>query len=124
MQDLFHIEMFPDLYDMENKEDGSLMVLLSIWGHTLCFASIVLGTELHFLVDLGAIDYFIDLAVTNDMCLPLYHALLTITLASGERVTSHSICCQLPVIISNNNFIIDIRNADLPDDVDIILGTP
>ncbi|GJN35119.1 hypothetical protein PR202_gb23861 [Eleusine coracana subsp. coracana] len=61
----------------------------------------------------GVTHGFINVTVANDMWLPLRHALLALTLASGDRVTSRIICPKLPIVFHCDTFLGTPRLASL-----------
>lgn len=92
-------------------------------GRTLRFLGFVGSHELRILVDSGATHNFIDYTRANDMLLPLRRAHLPVTLASGAQVLSRGVCCSLQLSIRSASFVLDVYTAELPDNVDIVLGT-
>uniref|UniRef100_A0A0A9AJ17 Uncharacterized protein n=1 Tax=Arundo donax TaxID=35708 RepID=A0A0A9AJ17_ARUDO len=52
------------------------------------------------------------------------HIQITITVGSGNHIISRGLCHNLPLLIEREVFALDAYTFPLPDDTDIILGTP
>ncbi|GJN37269.1 hypothetical protein PR202_gb26202 [Eleusine coracana subsp. coracana] len=89
------------------------------------FAAIMDGA-LHIddVLDSGAMHYFINLSIANARMLPLCRVALGMTLASGSRILSRNHCGAFPLILGGDVHTLDVFTTNLPDDINIMFGTP